>query len=131
MRINELNSLVKGRRMPEDLINSNWNMNPKYDGEEWCDYHSLTIIRTTGECHAYVIEIPSDYREDENVSLNIHFITDLESVVLELRIFAWEYMCNMFSDKTNLKLKERRQLEDIIMELFDLKKPIKQSVITQ
>ena len=117
---NELNSILKGMKIPEIIINQNWVQEKQPDGEESCVYQWYIIERSQGEKgYAYMIEIPSEFRSDD-VSLNIHFYTNYYHIIDSVNIFAWAYGCNMSSEKTNLLKRERTQIENIIQQILKL-----------
>ena len=89
MNKKELNILLRGVRIPETLINQQWFTNPRHKNKEWCNYKWYNVERSHGEqIYGYIIEVPSEYRRDDNVSLILHFYTNNDHVIEKVNAFA-------------------------------------------
>ncbi|NCB41172.1 MAG: hypothetical protein EOM59_00910 [Clostridia bacterium] len=115
-----------GQKIPQSLLATEWVQDSKHEGEKNGDYKGYEISQTIMENHIYyAFEFLSGYRgNSSNVSLNINLYTDLNNTITSISTFAWQYACNMFSDKTDLRSSERKQIENAMNRILDLVPPV-------
>ncbi|TFG90757.1 MAG: hypothetical protein E4H16_01175 [Candidatus Atribacteria bacterium] len=109
MDTNNCISNMIGSKLPQSILGAEWTLTEK-EKCEICDHLGYQLIRESVEDTVeYSYEFPSGYQDQ--VTLNIFINVDVQNVILDIDIFAYQYACNMMSERLNLKAREEMQIK--------------------